>query len=69
MAPRWVVSCPECRKEFTHADIKLMDGSGSRDPFASPPKPKIPESGTELGCQHCGKTSIYRVFDLRYRAD
>jgi endogenous inhibitor of DNA gyrase (YacG/DUF329 family) len=69
MAPRWVVSCPECKKEFTHTHISKMAGGATRDPFASPPKPKLPEGGAELECQNCGKTSVYRAFDLRYRAD
>ena len=66
--PRWIVDCPECKKEFTHTDVsKIGGGLGSRDPFASPPKPKIPEDGIELKCPHCDKTSTYRIFDLRYR--
>ena len=70
MPPRWVVNCPECKEEFTHTDIRAMvTGVGSRDLFVSPPKPQILEGGTELTCHNCGKTSIYRVFDLRYRAD
>jgi endogenous inhibitor of DNA gyrase (YacG/DUF329 family) len=69
MAPRWVVSCPECNKEFTHTPISKMAAVGTRDPFASPPKPKLPENGAELECRNCGKTSVYRSFDLRYRAD
>jgi hypothetical protein len=68
MVPRWVVSCPECKKEFTHTPISKIAG-GTQDPFASPPKPRIPEGGTELECQNCGKTSSYGAFDLRYRTD
>ena len=67
MAPRWVVSCPECAKEFTYTDIKQIASGLGRDPFVSPPKPAIPEDGSELSCPHCNKASTYRAFDLRYR--
>jgi endogenous inhibitor of DNA gyrase (YacG/DUF329 family) len=69
MAPRWVVTCPECQNEFTHTHIAKISTGPSRDPFASPPKPEIPERGTELQCQNCGKASVYKALDLRYRAD
>ena len=68
MPARWVVTCPKCKTDFTHTFIGKM-ANESRDPFASPPKLKIPEGGSELACQNCGKTSTYRAFDLRYRAD
>ena len=67
-SPRWIVNCHECEKEFTHTQISKID-SGMRNPFASPPKPEIPEEGTKLTCPHCGKDLAYRAFDLRYRAD
>jgi hypothetical protein len=44
-------------------------GGGTRDLFASPPKPTIPEGGAELECKNCGKTSTYKVFDLLYRPE
>ncbi len=66
--PRWIVRCPECEKEFTHTQIGKTIGL-ARDPFASPPKSEIPESGTELTCPACSKASRYKTFDLRYRAD
>jgi endogenous inhibitor of DNA gyrase (YacG/DUF329 family) len=70
MAPRWVVNCPECREEFTHTDIEAMkSGAGSRDLFASPPKPTIAEGGTQLICPKCNKTSAYQISDLRFRAN
>jgi endogenous inhibitor of DNA gyrase (YacG/DUF329 family) len=69
MPPQWVVSCPECSEEFTHTEISNVAHGAMRDVFASPPKPQIPEGGTQLKCRHCGKTSTYRAFDLRYRPD
>jgi len=66
--PRWIVRCPECEKEFTHTPIGKTLG-GMRDPFASPPKPEIPEDGSEMTCPACNKASTFRGFDLRYRAD
>lgn len=67
--PRWIVRCPECEKEFTHTDIARIQGQALRDPFASPPKREIPEGGTKLTCPGCSRTSNYKPFDLRYRAD
>ena len=64
--PRWVVSCPECGHAFTFEAIS-QTGEGNRDPFASPPKPKIPEGGAALVCPRCSKTSVYGALDLRYR--
>jgi len=69
LSPRWIVTCPECNKEFTHTNISKIASGATRDPFASPPKPQIPEGGSELECHHCRKTSTYQAFDLRYRAD
>ena len=70
MPPRWVVSCPECNHEFTYTLVgNLASGSLSRDPFASPPKPNVSGSGTDLRCNNCDKTTTYQTFDLRYRAE
>lgn len=69
-SPRWVVHCPECGHEVLHTSVtEFARGTGSRDPFASPPKPKIPEDGVQLDCPNCSKPSTYRSFDLRYRKD
>ena len=68
MPPRWVVTCPQCSADFTHTLIStLATGPLGRDPFASPPKPNIPAGGTQMECENCGKTSTYRIVDLRYR--
>jgi hypothetical protein len=65
---RWIVHCRECKKEFTHTDMSTVVKGTMRDPFVSPPKPKIPESGTELKCPHCYGTATYRALELLYRA-
>jgi endogenous inhibitor of DNA gyrase (YacG/DUF329 family) len=65
-SPRWVVSCPECKHEFIFKPIDQPEAE-TRDPFASPPKPKIPEGGEPLNCPNCNKPSTYGSFDLRYR--
>src|SRR6266436_1373486 len=67
--PRWIVGCAHCKKEFAHTEIAAIITRLARDTFASPPKPQISESGTELMCPHCNKTSAYRVSDLRLRKD
>src|SRR5258708_4835266 len=48
MPPRWIVTCPECKKEFTHTQISKI-ASGTRNPFASPPKPEIPQVKSSIG--------------------
>jgi len=55
--PRWIVRCPECEKKFTHTPIGKIPNRLTRDPFASPPKPEIPQGGTELTCPDCNKAS------------
>jgi hypothetical protein len=69
MAPRWVVTCPECEKEFTHTPISKISRGMMRDLFASPPKPQIPQNGAGMECPSCHKTSVFRAVDLRFRAD
>lgn len=67
--PRWVVTCPNCRSEFTHTLVRdLTQGALTRDVFASPPKPPIPEGGSRLDCPNCGGSQAYQISDLRYRA-
>jgi hypothetical protein len=67
--PRWVVTCPKCRSEFTHTLVRdLTQGSLTRDVFASPPKPPIPDGGSRLDCPNCGGNQAYQISDLRYRA-
>jgi hypothetical protein len=68
--PRWVVTCPKCKEEFTHTLVRdLSRGSETRDVFASPPKPQIPKDGAQLNCPHCGNIQAYKTHDLTYRAD
>jgi DNA-directed RNA polymerase subunit RPC12/RpoP len=68
--PRWVVICSTCNQEFTHTLVReLTKGRETRDPFASPPKPAIPEEGTQMNCPNCGGISAYKTSDLRYRVD
>jgi len=64
--PRWIVSCPDCKEEFTHSEIKA---ELHRDPFTSPPKPTLPQEGIKQECPKCHKTAVYRAFELRYRAN
>jgi uncharacterized Zn finger protein len=66
--PRWVLTCSACTQEFTHTLIREVSPEReSRDPFASPPKPRIPDQGLQVKCPNCGEASTYGVFDLRYR--
>ena len=68
--PRWVITCLKCNREFTHTLVRdLTQGKETRDVFASPPKPAIPEDGSRMNCPHCGSVSSYRISDLRYRGD
>jgi hypothetical protein len=66
--PRWIVTCAACDREFTVTPVpQIAPERESRDPFASPPKPKIPEEGLSMKCPNCGGVSTYKLFDLRYR--
>jgi hypothetical protein len=68
--PRWVVTCSLCKHEFTHTLVRdLTRGNSTRDVFASPPKPAIPDGGSSLNCPHCGGSQAYQISDLRYRGN
>jgi DNA-directed RNA polymerase subunit RPC12/RpoP len=68
--PRWIVICSQCGKEFTHTLVRdLTHDTLSRDVFASPPKPAIPEGGSQMNCPYCGGVRAYTVSDLRYRGN
>lgn len=65
--PRWVVDCPACEKTFTHSHISEPEAWS--DPFVSPPKPHIPESGVHLNCPNCNKVFAYYQDQLFYRGE
>jgi endogenous inhibitor of DNA gyrase (YacG/DUF329 family) len=63
--PRWILHCPDCQKEFTHAKIERK----SLQNHYLEPKPEFPVGGSSVECPHCKKTSVYQRFQLTYRAD
>ena len=63
--PRWVLTCPECGKEFTHSNIERT----SMADFYLDPKPQFPSDGSKIECPNCKNSSVYQHFDLAYRAN
>ena len=62
--PRWVVTCPNCSKEFTHTEIdRTVLEQSYRDPFGVLPRP----SGEKRTCPHCNTESVFEA--LFYRED
>ena len=67
--PRWVLGCPGCSQEFTHSEIEMEHGKAVLDPFAwLLDKPVLPDAGVKLECPHCQKVSVYKRYQLTYRA-
>jgi hypothetical protein len=64
--PFWVLTCPQCKRDFGHSEIDLE--KGRREIWASPPKPEFPEGGSLLECPNCRTTSIFHRVQLRYAA-
>jgi len=60
--PRWVLTCPECHKEFTHSNIAHESSWWDEKPEMSP-------AGDSIECPNCKKTSTYRRYQLIYRKD
>jgi hypothetical protein len=67
--PRWVLGCPECKQEFTHTVIDPEYRTPLIDPFAwIGDKPDLPNDGVRLECPNCKKISVYKRYQLTYRA-
>ncbi len=67
--PRWVLGCPNCGEEFTHSEIEPERQPPVIDPFAwIGDKPEIPGTGVRLKCPSCKKVSVYKRYQLTYRA-
>lgn len=67
--PRWVFGCPDCNQEFTYTEIDVEHRKPFQDPFDwIGDKPKLPEAGTNLECPNCKKVSVYKRYQLTYRA-
>ena len=66
---RWVFGCPDCDYEFTHSEIDSEIRPPLLDPFAwIDDKPELPEAGVRLECPSCKKVSVFRRYQLTYRA-
>jgi hypothetical protein len=67
--PRWVLGCPECQQEFTHTEIVTDYRPPEIDPFSwIGDKPQMKEAGVILECPNCKKKTIYKRYQLTYRA-
>jgi uncharacterized Zn finger protein (UPF0148 family) len=59
----WAVICPNCRREFTHTEIR-EPVAWRTQPFGVLPKP----SGKRT-CPHCGTESVFESHQLFYAKD
>jgi len=67
--PRWVLGCPECEQEFTHSEINADYRQPEIDPFSwIGDKPEMANAGVILECPNCKKKSVYKRYQLTYRA-
>jgi len=63
--PRWILTCPGCSQEFTHSEIVADE-----PPFAwGEGKPDMPDDGATRECPHCKESSVYKRYQLIYRAN
>lgn len=52
-----------------HSEIDSEHRSPLLDPFAwIGDKPEMPEAGVKLKCPNCSKVSVYKRYQLTYRA-
>jgi hypothetical protein len=55
--------------EFVHAEIDPSVRPTFHDPFEwLAERPQFPSAGANLKCPNCEKTSLYRRYQLTYRA-
>jgi len=69
---RWILTCPECKQEFTHSQVNEAepDGPSLLDPFSwIAGKPKFPEAGLRFTCPKCMVETTYQRHELIYRSD
>ena len=69
---RWVLTCPKCKQEFTHSQVKDDDEGGASllDPFSwIAGKPRFPEAGLAVTCPNCTAQTIYQRHELIYRTE
>ena len=65
---RWVLGCPECKRDFTHCQIDTESQPSFSDPFAwLGDKPKFPNVGLQIECPNCKKRSVYKRNQLTYK--
>lgn len=64
--PRWLLKCPQCRKDFVFCEIEqpltLMEYRAAR-------KPDWPKDGLTLQCPTCQQFSMFQQHDLAFNAD
>ena len=61
---RWVLTCPACRREFTHSEVPVRSFSSLSSLDGGPEKPTFPEGGLRLRCPGCSATSLYQRYEL-----
>jgi len=61
---RWVLYCPECKRQFAHGEIPvnaLRDGCRGVEL-----KPGFPQGGLNMECPYCTKISLFQRYQLIY---
>ncbi len=67
---RWVLTCPECKLEFTHSQVQDAYGLSLLDAFSwICNKPELPDDGIRLQCPNCMNEKMYKRYQLIYKAD
>jgi hypothetical protein len=69
---RWVLTCPQCKQEFTHSDVNEPGEGGASllDAFSwIAGKPEFPEQGLYFACPVCKVESTYQRHELIYKTD
>ena len=62
---RWLLYCPDCKQEFTHAETH-----SEKPPYSwFDAKPEFPEGGLNTVCPNCNKSAVYQRHELYYRAN
>src|ERR1700722_15557478 len=63
MAASWALKCPECKMDFTYAEVPPDNGV-----FAwSSEKPEFPDCGLRISCRHCGTFAHHYRTQLFYQ--
>jgi hypothetical protein len=65
--PNWVTICPNCKRQYTYAEVKpaLLEAA-RRDPISTMTRPAIAPVGEKQRCPACHKEITIKSCDLTY---